>query len=130
MKRSNSYGRRSCSFLSKDIGLINHQTSMVIQQSHLFLYKICTCHGRGVRPFIILSGSLFAHSLHWGVSSSVLLIGTELTPLFHFTPHDCYIWQVYQAVALSVILTVVDVILILRGKSNKVIYSHLHSYSY
>ena len=91
---------------------------MVIQQSYLFFHTICTCHGRGVRPLTILNRPFFAHSLYWGVSRSVLLIGTELTPPFHFTPYDCYIWQVYQAVALSLILTVVDIILILRGKSN------------
>ena len=77
-----------------------------------------------------LANFLFTHSLHWVASRSILLIGTELTPPFHFTPHDCYIWQVYQAVALSLILTVVDIILILRGKSNKAIYPHLLSYSY
>jgi len=48
------------------------------------------------------------------VEASNLLIGTELTPIFHFTPHDCYIWIVYQTVALSLILTAVDTILILR----------------
>ena len=77
-----------------------------------------------------LTDSLLAHSLPWEVSRSTLLIGTELTPPLNFTPHDCYIWQIYQAVALSLILIAVDTILILRGESNKVIYSHLHSYSY
>lgn len=45
---------------------------------------------------------------------SILFIGTELTPSFHFTPHDCYIWQVYQGVAASLILMAIDTILILR----------------
>jgi hypothetical protein len=27
------------------------------------------------------------------ISRSILFIGTELTPHFHFTSHDCYIWQ-------------------------------------
>jgi len=48
------------------------------------------------------------------IEVSVLPIGTELTPPFHFTPHDCYIWEVYQAVAVSLVLAVVDMILILR----------------
>jgi hypothetical protein len=100
---------------------------MVIQQSHLFFHTICTCHGRGVRPLII---PLVYSFITLCCSSSVLVVGTELTPSFHFTPHDCYIWQVYQAVAISLILTAVDIILILRGKSNEVFYSHLHSYSY
>ncbi|PPQ87463.1 hypothetical protein CVT25_008199 [Psilocybe cyanescens] len=45
---------------------------------------------------------------------SILFIGTELTPHFHFTPHDCYIWQIYQGVVASVIVAAVDTILILR----------------
>ena len=69
-----------------------------------------------------LTDSLLAHSLPWEVSRSTLLIGTELTPPLNFTPHDCYIWQIYQAVALSLILIAVDTILILRGESNKAIY--------
>jgi len=48
------------------------------------------------------------------VEVSILLIGTELTPSFHFTSHDCYIWQIYQGVAVSLILTTVDTILVLR----------------
>ncbi|TFK44353.1 hypothetical protein BDQ12DRAFT_672835 [Crucibulum laeve] len=48
------------------------------------------------------------------VQISLLFIGSELTPHFHFTPHDCYIWQVYQGVAASTILLLVDTILILR----------------
>jgi len=48
------------------------------------------------------------------VEISILLIGTELTPPLHFTSHDCYIWQIYQGVAISLILLAVDTILILR----------------
>ncbi|KAF8813837.1 hypothetical protein BYT27DRAFT_7180605 [Phlegmacium glaucopus] len=48
------------------------------------------------------------------VQVSILLIGTELTPPLHFTPHDCYIWQIYQAIAASLILMAIDTILILR----------------
>ncbi|KAF8973080.1 hypothetical protein BDZ97DRAFT_1752120 [Flammula alnicola] len=48
------------------------------------------------------------------VQISILLIGSELTPHFHFTPHDCFIWQVYQGVAAAIIVTTVDTILILR----------------
>ncbi|KAF8160763.1 hypothetical protein B0H34DRAFT_351024 [Crassisporium funariophilum] len=48
------------------------------------------------------------------VQVSILLIGSELTPHFHFTPHDCYIWQIYQGVAASTIITTVETILILR----------------
>lgn len=47
-------------------------------------------------------------------NSTILLIGSELTPHFHFTSHDCYIWQIYQGVAASAIIIVVDTILILR----------------
>ncbi|KAF9482189.1 hypothetical protein BDN70DRAFT_875495 [Pholiota conissans] len=48
------------------------------------------------------------------VQISILLIGSELTPHFHFTQHDCFIWQVYQGVAASFIIATIDTILILR----------------
>jgi len=48
------------------------------------------------------------------VQISILLIGSELTPHFHFTPHDCYIWQIYQGAAASTIIATVDTVLILR----------------
>ncbi|KIM45208.1 hypothetical protein M413DRAFT_334567 [Hebeloma cylindrosporum] len=48
------------------------------------------------------------------VQVSILLIGSELTPHFHFTAHDCYIWQIYQGVAASSIVAMVDTVLILR----------------
>ncbi|KAF8904436.1 hypothetical protein CPB84DRAFT_673932 [Gymnopilus junonius] len=48
------------------------------------------------------------------VQISILFIGTELTPHFHFTPHDCYIWQIYQGVAASSVVVTVDTVLILR----------------
>ena len=122
MKRSNSYGRMSLS--TKNIGLLTiliPQTIMVVHQSHLFLHTICTSYGRGVRSFAIPNRLLFCSFIT--SARSILLIGTELTPPFNFTPHDCYIWQIYQGVALSLILIAVDTILILRGESNKAIYS-------
>ncbi|KAF9010562.1 hypothetical protein BDQ17DRAFT_1234447, partial [Cyathus striatus] len=48
------------------------------------------------------------------VEISILLIGSELSPRFHFTRHDCFIWQVYQGVAASTVVLIVDTILILR----------------
>ncbi|KAF5322483.1 hypothetical protein D9619_001549 [Psilocybe cf. subviscida] len=48
------------------------------------------------------------------VQISTLLVGSELTPHFHFTPHDCFIWQVYQGVASVVIIALVDIVLVLR----------------
>ncbi|PPR05819.1 hypothetical protein CVT26_010099 [Gymnopilus dilepis] len=48
------------------------------------------------------------------VQISILFIGTELTPHFHFTSHDCFIWQIYQGVAASLIVVTVDTVLILR----------------
>jgi hypothetical protein len=47
--------------------------------------------------------------------SSILFVGTELTPQFHFTPHDCYLWQVWQGVSAMTVMTAVDIILIVRG---------------
>ncbi|KAH9485099.1 hypothetical protein JR316_0002006 [Psilocybe cubensis] len=44
----------------------------------------------------------------------LLLVGSELTPYFHFTPRDCYIWQVYQGVAMLVVVALTDIILLLR----------------
>ncbi|KXN91003.1 hypothetical protein AN958_03070, partial [Leucoagaricus sp. SymC.cos] len=48
------------------------------------------------------------------VEASILCVGTELTPRFHFTQHDCFIWQVYQAIAVTLVIIAVDTILILR----------------
>ncbi|PPQ98796.1 hypothetical protein CVT24_003354 [Panaeolus cyanescens] len=48
------------------------------------------------------------------VHISILFVGTELTPYFNFTPYDCYIWQIFQGVAVVTIVTLVDTILILR----------------
>ncbi|KJA27900.1 hypothetical protein HYPSUDRAFT_884936 [Hypholoma sublateritium FD-334 SS-4] len=48
------------------------------------------------------------------VQIPLLLVGSELSPHFHFTPHDCFAWGVYQGVAAAVVVVVVDSILILR----------------
>jgi hypothetical protein len=47
-------------------------------------------------------------------SRSILFVGTELTPAFHFTPHDCFLWQVWQGVASLLTAVAVDVVLVLR----------------
>jgi len=57
---------------------------------------------------------LFVRYVPLMVQITILLIGSELTPHFHFTSHDCYIWQIYQGAAASAIVIVVDTILILR----------------
>ncbi|KAJ7782777.1 hypothetical protein B0H16DRAFT_1494344 [Mycena metata] len=50
---------------------------------------------------------------------SILTLGSpDLTPSFHFTPHDCFIWQVYQGVATVLVFAAVDYVLILRGLSS------------
>ncbi|KAJ7244181.1 hypothetical protein B0H12DRAFT_1022681 [Mycena haematopus] len=41
-------------------------------------------------------------------------VKTLASKLFHFTPHDCFIWQVYQGVATVLVFTAVDYVLILR----------------
>ncbi|EIN06716.1 hypothetical protein PUNSTDRAFT_145229 [Punctularia strigosozonata HHB-11173 SS5] len=48
------------------------------------------------------------------VQVSTLLVGTELTPQFHFTSHDCFIWQVWQGAAAIALEMAVDIVLILR----------------
>jgi len=48
--------------------------------------------------------------------SSLTVVGTELSPAFHFTAHDCFIWQVFQGVAAALIMWAVDIVLILRGE--------------
>jgi len=48
------------------------------------------------------------------VQVSILFVGTDLSAALHFTPHDCYIWQVYQGIAVLSIVGTVDVILMLR----------------
>ncbi|KAJ6497738.1 hypothetical protein C8R45DRAFT_137901 [Mycena sanguinolenta] len=46
--------------------------------------------------------------------STLLIASPELTPQFHFTPHDCFIWQVYQGVGTVLVFGAVDYVLILR----------------
>ncbi|KAF8178570.1 hypothetical protein K438DRAFT_1265971 [Mycena galopus ATCC 62051] len=46
--------------------------------------------------------------------STLFIASPELTPQFHFTPHDCFIWQVYQGVATVLVFAAVDYVLILR----------------
>jgi hypothetical protein len=47
--------------------------------------------------------------------SSILFVGTELTPQFHFTPYDCYLWQVWQGLGALLVAAALDIILVLRG---------------
>ncbi|KAJ6593570.1 hypothetical protein B0H19DRAFT_25476 [Mycena capillaripes] len=46
--------------------------------------------------------------------STLFIASPELTPHFNFTPHDCFIWQVYQGVATVLLFAAVDYVLILR----------------
>ncbi|KAL1751510.1 hypothetical protein FB107DRAFT_221885 [Schizophyllum commune] len=49
-----------------------------------------------------------------GVQISALFIGTEITPQFHFTHHDCLIWQNYLGVSVLTIVILADTVLVLR----------------
>ncbi|KDR83092.1 hypothetical protein GALMADRAFT_238909 [Galerina marginata CBS 339.88] len=51
------------------------------------------------------------------VQIPLLLVGSELSPHFHFTHQDCYIWQIYQGITTSMIILTVDVILIIRVRA-------------
>ncbi|KAJ7928484.1 hypothetical protein B0H13DRAFT_984361 [Mycena leptocephala] len=58
---------------------------------------------------------LFIRYMPLFVQFSILVIGSpELSPHFNFTPHDCFIWQVYQGVATVLVFAAVDYVLILR----------------
>ncbi|KAJ7188604.1 hypothetical protein C8R46DRAFT_878657 [Mycena filopes] len=58
---------------------------------------------------------LFVRYIPLVVQMSILTIGSpEWTPFFHFTAHDCFVWNVYQGVATVLIFAAVDYILILR----------------
>ncbi|KAL1746170.1 hypothetical protein HDZ31DRAFT_4699, partial [Schizophyllum fasciatum] len=48
------------------------------------------------------------------VQITALFIGTEITPQFHFTHHDCLIWQIYLSVSVVIIVTLADTVLVLR----------------
>ncbi|KAJ8079873.1 hypothetical protein PM082_016698 [Marasmius tenuissimus] len=48
------------------------------------------------------------------VQIPLLFVGTELTSYFHFTDHDCFIWQVYQGVASVCIIMSCDFVLLAR----------------
>jgi hypothetical protein len=47
--------------------------------------------------------------------SSILFVGTELTPQFHFTSYDCYLWQVWQGLAALLVAASLDIVLVLRS---------------
>ncbi|KAI3621284.1 hypothetical protein WG66_014527 [Moniliophthora roreri] len=44
----------------------------------------------------------------------LLLVGSEVTKRFHFSSHDCFIWQVYQGVISILIIMSCDFILLAR----------------
>ncbi|KAG9220641.1 hypothetical protein CCMSSC00406_0003740 [Pleurotus cornucopiae] len=48
------------------------------------------------------------------VQIAITFVGTEIAESFHYTAHDCYVWQVFQGVASVSIIAAVDIILILR----------------
>ncbi|KAL1746169.1 hypothetical protein HDZ31DRAFT_2996, partial [Schizophyllum fasciatum] len=49
------------------------------------------------------------------VQITALFIGTEITPQFHFTHHDCLVWQIYLSVSVVIIVTLADTVLVLRS---------------
>jgi hypothetical protein len=53
--------------------------------------------------------------LHTHSHRSILFVGTEISPQFHFTLYDCEVWAIYQAAAALLLLAAVDYILLLRG---------------
>ncbi|KAF5372484.1 hypothetical protein D9758_005273 [Tetrapyrgos nigripes] len=55
------------------------------------------------------------------VYSPLLLVGTEITPLLHFTSKDCAIWEIYQGCLTIAVFAPVDFILVAR------IYALFHS---
>ena len=87
---------------------------MDVYQIRLLHRSIFTRNGRNVSPCFSFGEEDWL--TYEGLDRSILLIGSELTPHFHFSSHDCYIWQVYQGVAAGAIFTTVDTILILRGR--------------
>ncbi|KAL4268503.1 Chitin synthase export chaperone [Pleurotus pulmonarius] len=48
------------------------------------------------------------------VQIAITFVGTQISASFHYTTHDCYIWQIFQGVASVSIIVAVDIILILR----------------
>lgn len=63
------------------------------------------------------------------VQISTLFVGNNGWPSTYYSSHDCYIWEVYQALAAGVVIGSVDIILILRVialyHENKIIRSAL-----
>lgn len=80
----------------------------------LLFCAICADASPNVRNTAYIRPFCCAHILD--AARPLLLVGSELSPHFHFTPHDCFAWGVYQGVAAGVVVVVVDSILILRGK--------------
>jgi hypothetical protein len=66
-----------------------------------------------LQTFAFLLSAKIVHHTH--SDRSILFVGTELSPQFHFTFRDCEVWAIYQAAAALVLLAAVDYIILLRG---------------
>ncbi|KAL0577001.1 hypothetical protein V5O48_004983 [Marasmius crinis-equi] len=84
------------------------------------LYDICLTFDEEVNLFwprkwtCMKLNFFFIRYIPFLVQIPLLFVGTELTPLFHFTSHDCFIWQVYQGVASVCIIMSCDYVLLSR----------------
>lgn len=58
---------------------------------------------------------MFPRKCDTNYNRPLLLVGSELSPNFQFTPQQCFLWQVYQGVLASLIIVAADIILIVRG---------------
>ena len=89
------------------------QEKMDIHEIRVFCCSVPATDGRNVRVLVRMPRRV---QISLPSIRSILLVGSELTPLFHFSLHDCFIWQVFQGVAAATIICTVDTILILRSE--------------
>ncbi|KAK1231777.1 hypothetical protein PQX77_005099 [Marasmius sp. AFHP31] len=84
------------------------------------LYDICLTFDDEVELFwprkwtFMKFNFFFVRYIPLFVQIPLLFVGTELTPYFHFTDYDCFIWQVYQGVASVCIIMSCDSVLLAR----------------
>ena len=105
-------GRTSLYFNIRMIRLNNAQNAMDLIQIPLFLCPLSTPHGSNVCMWLDQSTGdpiLLPHT------RSTWPVGTQYAAALHWTSYDCFVWDIYQAVASALITLAVDAILILRG---------------
>ncbi|THU91445.1 hypothetical protein K435DRAFT_863429 [Dendrothele bispora CBS 962.96] len=90
----------SLAFLLYDILLtVDQEVDLLQQRAQWSPFKFLYLYVRYV-PFLL--------------QVPLLLVGTEITPRFHFDQSDCYKWEIYQGMVMALVMGPVDYILVAR----------------